>query len=184
MNVDVYAKPTEGHWLSFGGHGCRTPKGRQIEDQAWSGVKAVPGDEAYLFQKQIRQGFGYTNVDHCTWLCHGSAVVALLESVCSETVTANIIGVAYADLLILFGDEPVEPNATITTCVNPFSARGGKLTVMDCRGVGHGRIVVLMPMFLPCADVSMLSVIIATLANRLCLGWTYSCPREIRAEMK
>jgi predicted molibdopterin-dependent oxidoreductase YjgC len=36
-------------------------------------------EEAYLFQKLIRTGFGSNNVDHCTRLCHASSVVALLE---------------------------------------------------------------------------------------------------------
>ena len=36
-------------------------------------------EEAYLFQKLIRQGFGTNNVDHCTRLCHASSVAALME---------------------------------------------------------------------------------------------------------
>jgi formate dehydrogenase major subunit len=36
-------------------------------------------EEAYLFQKLVRTGFGTNNVDHCTRLCHASSVAALLE---------------------------------------------------------------------------------------------------------
>jgi formate dehydrogenase major subunit len=36
-------------------------------------------EEAYLFQKLIRTGFGTNNVDHCTRLCHAASVAALLE---------------------------------------------------------------------------------------------------------
>jgi formate dehydrogenase major subunit len=36
-------------------------------------------EEAYLFQKLVRTGFGTNNVDHCTRLCHASSVSALLE---------------------------------------------------------------------------------------------------------
>ena len=51
------------------------------------GGKAIAGfgsakgsnEEAYLFQKLIRQGFGTNNVDHCTRLCHASSVAALME---------------------------------------------------------------------------------------------------------
>lgn len=51
------------------------------------GLKALAGfgsakgsnEEAYLFQKLIRTGFGSNNVDHCTRLCHASSVAALLE---------------------------------------------------------------------------------------------------------
>ena len=38
-------------------------------------------EEAYLFQKLVRTGFGTNNVDHCTRLCHASSVAALLEGV-------------------------------------------------------------------------------------------------------
>ena len=38
-------------------------------------------EEAYLFQKLVRQGFGTNNVDHCTRLCHASSVAALMEGI-------------------------------------------------------------------------------------------------------
>ena len=38
-------------------------------------------EEAYLFQKFIRQAFGTNNVDHCTRLCHASSVAALMEGI-------------------------------------------------------------------------------------------------------
>ena len=46
-------------------------------------------EEAYLFQKLVRTGFGTNNVDHCTRLCHASSVAALLEGVGSAAVTAT-----------------------------------------------------------------------------------------------
>ncbi len=36
-------------------------------------------EEAYLFQKLVRTGFGTNNVDHCTRLCHASSVAGLME---------------------------------------------------------------------------------------------------------
>ncbi|HEX5453171.1 MAG TPA: 2Fe-2S iron-sulfur cluster-binding protein, partial [Stellaceae bacterium] len=53
---------------------------RQIRDR--NGRKALAGfgsakgsnEEAYLFQKLVRTGFGNNNVDHCTRLCHASSV--------------------------------------------------------------------------------------------------------------
>src|SRR6266850_2448846 len=55
----------------------------KIRDE--KGVKALAGfgsakgsnEEAYLFQKLVRTGFGSNNVDHCTRLCHASSVAAL-----------------------------------------------------------------------------------------------------------
>src|SRR6185312_6603591 len=38
-------------------------------------------EEAYLFQKLVRTGFGTNNVDHCTRLCHASSVAALFEGI-------------------------------------------------------------------------------------------------------
>ena len=59
---------------------------RQIMDahggQALAGFGSAKGsnEEAYLFQKLVRQGFGTNNVDHCTRLCHASSVAALWKA--------------------------------------------------------------------------------------------------------
>ena len=47
-------------------------------------------EEAYLFQKLVRTGFGSNNVDHCTRLCHASSVAALLEGVGSAAVSNQV----------------------------------------------------------------------------------------------
>src|SRR5882672_8447581 len=49
--------------------------------QGLAGFGSAKGsnEEAYLFQKLVRTGFGTNNVDHCTRLCHASSVAALLE---------------------------------------------------------------------------------------------------------
>ena len=50
-------------------------------DKALAGFGSAKGsnEEAYLFQKLVRTGFGSNNVDHCTRLCHASSVAALME---------------------------------------------------------------------------------------------------------
>ncbi len=54
----------------------------QIRDVHGGGALAGFGsakcsnEEAYLFQKLVRTGFGTNNVDHCTRLCHASSVAA------------------------------------------------------------------------------------------------------------
>src|SRR6266851_3227171 len=47
--------------------------------RALAGFGSAKGsnEEAYLFQKLVRTGFGSNNVDHCTRLCHASSVAAL-----------------------------------------------------------------------------------------------------------
>src|SRR3989344_2987747 len=51
--------------------------------KALAGFGSAKGsnEEAYLFQKLVRTGFGSNNVDHCTRLCRASSVAALLEGV-------------------------------------------------------------------------------------------------------
>ena len=57
--------------------------------QALAGFGSAKGsnEEAYLFQKLVRTGFGTNNVDHCTRLCHASSVAALLEGIGSGAVS-------------------------------------------------------------------------------------------------
>src|ERR1044071_3052618 len=67
-----------------------------------SGPKTLAGfgsakgtnEEAYLFQKLVRTGFGSNNVDHCTRLCHASSVAALLEGIGSAAVSNQVNDVA------------------------------------------------------------------------------------------
>ena len=56
--------------------------------KALAGFGSAKGsnEEAYLFQKLVRTGFGSNNVDHCTRLCHASSVAALLEGIGSGAV--------------------------------------------------------------------------------------------------
>ena len=66
---------------------------KQLRDthgrNALAGFGSAKGsnEEAYLFQKLVRTGFGSNNVDHCTRLCHASSVAALLEGVGSGAVS-------------------------------------------------------------------------------------------------
>ena len=131
------------------------------------GGKAVAGfgsakctnEEAYLFQKFIRQGFLHNNVDHCTRLCHASSVTALIENVGSGAVTATFNEIENADVAIIIGANPIENHPVAATYFKQFTKRGGKLIVMDPRGVGLRRFAEEMVQFRPGADVSMLNAI-------------------------
>ena len=52
-------------------------------------------EEAYLFQKLVRTGFGCNNVDHCTRLCHASSVAALMEGINSGAVSNQVRDAAH-----------------------------------------------------------------------------------------
>ena len=123
------------------------------------GSAKCSNEEAYLFQKFIRQGFGHNNVDHCTRLCHASSVAALLENVGSGAVTATFNEIENADVAIVIGANPTENHPVAATYFKQFAKRGGKLIVMDPRGQGLMRHATHMLQFRPGADVSMLNAI-------------------------
>ncbi|MEZ5733419.1 MAG: formate dehydrogenase subunit alpha [Paracoccaceae bacterium] len=123
------------------------------------GSAKCSNEEAYLFQKFIRQGFGHNNVDHCTRLCHASSVAALLENVGSGAVTATFNEIQNADVAIVIGCNPIENHPVAATYFKQFTKRGGKLIVMDPRGVGLRRFATHMLQFRPGADVAMLNAI-------------------------
>ncbi|GGH23250.1 NAD-dependent formate dehydrogenase catalytic subunit /NAD-dependent formate dehydrogenase iron-sulfur protein [Cribrihabitans marinus] len=129
-------------------------RGREI---AGFGSAKCSNEEAYLFQKLIRQGFGHNNVDHCTRLCHASSVAALLENVGSGAVTATFNEIENADVAIVIGANPIENHPVAATYFKQFAKRGGKLIVCDPRGVGLGKFASHRLQFKPGGDVSMLN---------------------------
>ncbi|MFA8441584.1 formate dehydrogenase subunit alpha [Yoonia sp.] len=147
-------------------------------DVAANGMKEIGGtgiagfgsakctnEEAYLFQKLIRQGFGHNNVDHCTRLCHASSVAALMENVGSGAVTATFNEIENADVAIVIGANPIENHPVAATYFKQFTKRGGKLIVMDPRGQALKRFASHMLQFRPGADVSMLNAIMHTIVE-------------------
>ena len=123
------------------------------------GSAKCSNEEAYLFQKLIRQAFKHNNVDHCTRLCHASSVAALLENVGSAAVTATFNEIENADVAIMIGCNPTENHPVAATYFKQFSKRGGKLIVMDPRGHGLKRHAEHMLQFRPGTDVAMLNAI-------------------------
>ena len=161
LNVDpanVMTHFREATWdeaLDFAANGMKG-RGREI---AGFGSAKCSNEEAYLFQKMIRQGFGHNNVDHCTRLCHASSVAALMENVGSAAVTATFNEIENADVAIVIGANPTENHPVAATYFKQFTKRGGKLIVMDPRGQGLKRHASHMLQFRPGADVSMLNAI-------------------------
>ncbi|MEM9763137.1 MAG: formate dehydrogenase subunit alpha, partial [Pseudomonadota bacterium] len=123
------------------------------------GSAKCSNEEAYLFQKLIRTGFGHNNVDHCTRLCHASSVFALIENVGSGGVTAGFNEIENADVAIVIGANPTENHPVAATYFKQFAKRGGQLIVMDPRGQGLKRHASHMLQFRPGTDVSMLNAI-------------------------
>jgi len=142
---------------------------RREGGRAIAGFGSAKGsnEEAYLFQKLIRQGFGTNNVDHCTRLCHASSVAALMEGLNSGAVTAPFTAAKDADCIIVIGARPTENHPVAATFLKNAAARGAKLIVMDPRGHSQGlaRYASQILQFKPGRDVAllnaMLNVIIA-----------------------
>src|SRR5258708_2535576 len=107
----------------------------KIRDQ--KGVKALAGfgsakgsnEEAYLFQKLVRTGFGTNNVDHCTRLCHASSVAAFLEGVGSAAGTATFNECKNSDVIIVIGGQPTENHPVAATFFKQAAQRRAKLAV-------------------------------------------------------
>ncbi|MDX8346468.1 formate dehydrogenase subunit alpha [Cognatiyoonia sp. IB215446] len=162
LNVDPANWQThfrEATWdeaLDVAANGLKDIGGRGV---AGFGSAKCTNEEAYLFQKLIRQGFGHNNVDHCTRLCHASSVAALLENVGSGAVTATFNEIENADVAIVIGANPIENHPVAATYFKQFTKRGGKLIVMDPRGQALKRFASHMLQFRPGADVSMLNAI-------------------------
>ena len=130
--------------------------------QALAGFGSAKGsnEEAYLFQKLVRTGFGTNNVDHCTRLCHASSVAALLEGVGSAAVTATFNEVKNSDLIIVIGANPTENHPVAATYFKQAAKRGAKLVIMDPRGTAMKRHAWRMLQFKNGADVAMLNAML------------------------
>jgi len=159
---DVFREATWEEALDAAANGLKDIGGTGV---AGFGSAKCTNEEAYLFQKLIRQGFGHNNVDHCTRLCHASSVSALLENVGSGAVTATFNEIENADVAIVIGANPVENHPVAATYFKQFTKRGGKLIVMDPRGQGLKRFATHMLQFRPGADVSMLNAIMHTIVE-------------------
>jgi formate dehydrogenase major subunit len=162
LNVDPgnwqthFREATWDEALNAAANGLRAIGGKGV---AGFGSAKCTNEEAYLFQKLIRQGFGHNNVDHCTRLCHASSVAALMENVGSGAVTATFNEIENADVAIVIGANPIENHPVAATYFKQFAKRGGKLIVMDPRGQALKRHASHMLQFRPGADVSMLNAI-------------------------
>lgn len=114
-------------------------------------------EEAYLFQKLVRTGFGSNNVDHCTRLCHASSVVALLEGIGSGAVSNPVMDVTKAEVVIIIGANPTVNHPVAATWIKNAVSNGTKLIVCDPRRTDMSRIAHRFMQFKADTDVAMLN---------------------------
>jgi formate dehydrogenase major subunit len=120
-------------------------------------------EEAYLFQKLVRTGFGSNNVDHCTRLCHASSVAALMEGIGSGAVTAPFTAAEDSDVIIVIGARPTENHPVAATFFKQAAKRGAKIFVIDPRGYSLTRYATATLRFNPGRDVALLNALIHTI---------------------
>jgi len=119
-------------------------------------------EEAYLFQKLVRTGFGSNNVDHCTRLCHASSVAALLEGVGSGAVSNPVNDVEHAELIFVIGSNPTSNHPVAATWMKNAAQRGAKIVLADPRRTDIARHAWRTLQFNADTDVAMLNALIHT----------------------
>ncbi|EWH01975.1 hypothetical protein Q427_11230 [Halomonas sp. BC04] len=128
------------------------------------GSAKCSNEEAWLFQKLVRTGFGSNHVDHCTRLCHASSVAALMECIGSGAVTASFMQALDADVVILTGCNPAINHPVAATYFKQAARNGTKLIILDPRGQALDAYAHRSVRFTPGGDVSlynaMLNVIV------------------------
>ena len=122
-------------------------------------------EEAYLFQKLVRTGFGSNNVDHCTRLCHASSVAALLEGVGSGAVSNQVNDVEHSELIFVIGSNPSSNHPVAATWMKNAAKKGAKIVLADPRITDLGKHAWRTLQFRADTDVAMLNALIHTIVE-------------------
>ncbi len=140
---------------------------RDADRSALAGFGSAKGsnEEAYLFQKLVRTGFGSNNVDHCTRLCHASSVAALLEGIGSGAVSNQVNDVSNSEVIFLIGANPTSNHPVAATWLKNAVKLGTKLIIADPRRTDLSRHASYFLQFNPDTDVALLNAMIHTIID-------------------
>ena len=135
--------------------------------RALAGFGSAKGsnEEAYLFQKLVRTGFGSNNVDHCTRLCHASSVAALLEGIGSGAVSNPVMDVLKADVVLLIGSNPIVNHPVAATWLKNAVKNGTRLILADPRRSELARHAWRYLPFKPATDVALLNAMMHVIVD-------------------
>jgi formate dehydrogenase major subunit len=164
--MDVFREATWEEALELAGGGLR-----QIREthgkHALAGFGSAKGsnEEAYLFQKLVRTGFGTNNVDHCTRLCHASSVSALLEGIGSGAVSNPVMDVTQAEVVVIIGANPTVNHPVAATWIKNAVKQGTKLIVLDPRRTELSRYAHRFLQFKPDTDVPLLNAMMNVIVS-------------------
>jgi formate dehydrogenase major subunit len=156
--MQVFREATWEEALSLAGGSLRTLRDTYGK-KSLAGFGSAKGsnEEAYLFQKLVRLGFGSNNVDHCTRLCHASSVAALLEGIGSGAVSNPVMDVMQASVVLLIGANPTVNHPVAATFIKNAMRNGTKLILMDPRRSELARTAYRYLQFKPDTDVALLN---------------------------
>lgn len=152
--------------------------------QALAGFGSAKGsnEEAYLFQKLVRTGFGSNNVDHCTRLCHASSVVALLEGIGSGAVSNPVMDVNKAEVIVIIGANPTVNHPVAATWIKNAVRNGSKLLVLDPRRSDLTRLAHRHLQFKPDTDVALLNALMNVIVTEGLVDEAFIASRTIGYE--
>ncbi len=144
--------------LDFAAGGLKKIRDSQGK-KALAGLGSAKGsnEEAYLFQKLVRIGFGSNNVDHCTRLCHASSVVALLECLGSGAVSNPVSDVSKAEVIIIIGSNPTVNHPVGATFMKNAAKNGTKIILIDPNRTDIAKYATHVLQFRPDTDVALLN---------------------------
>jgi formate dehydrogenase major subunit len=155
---EVFREATWEEALDFAARGLRDIRDTYGKRSlAGFGSAKCTNEEAYLFQKLVRTGFGSNNVDHCTRLCHASSVAALMEGINSGAVSNQVRDVAKAEVVFVIGANPTVNHPVAATWIKNAVKTGVKLIVADPRRSDLSRHATYFLQFNPDTDVALLN---------------------------
>ncbi|WP_416138444.1 formate dehydrogenase subunit alpha [Halomonas sp. HK25] len=152
--------------LDLAADGLKAIKSAQGPDGlAGFGSAKCSNEEAWLFQKLVRTGFGSNHVDHCTRLCHASSVAALMECIGSGAVTASFMQALESDVVILTGCNPAINHPVAATYFKQAARNGTKLIILDPRGQALDTYAHRSVRFTPGGDVSLYNAMLHVIVD-------------------
>ncbi len=180
---DIFREATWEEALDFAGGGLRAIR-EQHGKRSLAGFGSAKGsnEEAYLFQKLVRTGFGSNNVDHCTRLCHASSVVALLEGIGSGAVSNPVMDVMQSEVIVVIGANPTVNHPVAATWIKNATRNGSKLIVIDPRRSDLARTAHRFLQFKPSTDVALLNAMMHVIVEEGLVDKDFIASRTIGYE--
>ncbi len=178
--MDVFREATWEEALEVAGGGLKAIRDRH-GPRSLAGFGSAKGsnEEAYLFQKLVRTGFGSNNVDHCTRLCHASSVVALLEGIGSGAVSNPVMDVVHAEVVIIIGANPTVNHPVAATWIKNAAKNGTKLIICDPRRSSLARHAHRFLQFKPDTDVALLNALMHVIVEEGLVDEAFIAERTI-----